>query len=102
MGRKMKKRLLLGFICAVILFIVVITRDDDFAQIIVPILGSFSERDINCYNEASDISGLQEFDPSRGMKTINLKYVQYFCFHFWILIKGGFKQMEELFPILGN
>lgn len=71
----MKKRLLLGFICAVILFILVISKDDNFAQIVVPFLGPFSERDITCYNEASDINGLPEFEASRGIWNINFKYI---------------------------
>lgn len=65
MRENMKKRLLLGFICAVILFILVITNDGDFTQIIVPLMISSKERDISCYIKTSEANGLQEFDATK-------------------------------------
>ena len=62
----MKKRLLLGFICAIILFILVISNENDFAQVVVPFLGPYIGRDISCYTEKSDINGFKEFDTSKG------------------------------------
>lgn len=80
MSQKMKKRLLLSFICAVILFIFVISNDGDFSQIILPLMISRNERDISCYIKTSDINGLQEFDASKGI--VNFKY----CIVFVIIV----------------
>lgn len=61
----MKKRLLLSFICAVILFILVISNDGDFSQIIMPLMIPYKERDISCYVKPSDVNGLEEFDATK-------------------------------------
>lgn len=71
MSRNMKKRLLLSFICAVILFILVISNDGDFSQIIMPLMIPYKERDISCYVKPSDVNGLEEFDATKGIVICN-------------------------------
>lgn len=62
----MKKRLLLCFACAVMLFLIVISTDNDFIDHI-PLVGVSDTNDISCYEEMTgDGDGLPEFDPESG------------------------------------
>lgn len=68
----MKKRLLLGFVCAVLLFILMISTDSDFVQRISPFADG-NYHDITCYEEPNASESLLEFssqsaseEPVRG------------------------------------
>lgn len=58
----MKKKLILCFTCAVLLFILMISTDNDFVQRISPFIGDREYSDITCYGEDSTGDGLPYFD----------------------------------------
>ncbi|XP_012254710.2 lactosylceramide 4-alpha-galactosyltransferase-like [Athalia rosae] len=66
----MKKRLVLGFACAIFLFIIVMSSDTDIMQRLTPFLGYPQERDISCYEELpSNIDGIEELENERESET---------------------------------
>ena len=64
----MKKILFLGLIGIIILFIL-ISCIDDFSDYLTKNF-TFESDLVSCYNERSEYTGLQEFDPSEGIVII--------------------------------
>ncbi|XP_043248329.1 lactosylceramide 4-alpha-galactosyltransferase-like [Colletes gigas] len=62
---KMKKRLLLCFVCAVVLFLIVISSDSDFIQDLSPFV---KVSDITCYEGENAPNFLPRFDPDSESK----------------------------------
>ncbi|KAF3426284.1 hypothetical protein E2986_07236 [Frieseomelitta varia] len=80
-SRKMKKRLLLCFLCAIILFILMVSTDNDFIQHVSPfVIGEWN--DITCYEEESASNGLPDFDPELDKPTTdrNIFFHETSCF----------------------
>ncbi|XP_076170548.1 lactosylceramide 4-alpha-galactosyltransferase isoform X2 [Ptiloglossa arizonensis] len=59
----MKKRLLLCFVCAIVLFLIVISTDNDFIQNVSPFAEPGDYDNITCYETEVGANALQEFDP---------------------------------------
>ncbi|KOC61541.1 Lactosylceramide 4-alpha-galactosyltransferase [Habropoda laboriosa] len=76
----MKKRLVLCFLCAILLFILMISTDSDFIQHAWPISDS---NNIMCYEEASTPGGLPDFDSEseRPMTDRNIFFHETSCFN---------------------
>ena len=84
-SRKMKKRLLLCFLCAIILFILMVSTDNDFIQHVSPIeIGDWN--DITCYEEESASNGLPDFDPELGT------FDKFSCFFFFLILRHRHQQ----------
>ncbi|XP_078041740.1 lactosylceramide 4-alpha-galactosyltransferase-like [Augochlora pura] len=74
-ARRMKKRLVLCFLCAVMLFLIMISTDNDFIQH-VPFVSFHDPGLINCYELPTTSNSLPEFDPeSESDKPTNDKNI---------------------------
>ncbi|KZC04750.1 PREDICTED: lactosylceramide 4-alpha-galactosyltransferase-like [Dufourea novaeangliae] len=80
----MKKQLILCFLCAVILFLIMISIDNDFIQRISPSTNSDDSSDVSCYEVPNTSDGLPDFDPeSKSDKPIrdrNIFFHETSCF----------------------
>ncbi|OAD58409.1 hypothetical protein WN48_10908 [Eufriesea mexicana] len=73
----MKKRLLLYFLCALTLFILMISIDNDFIYHTCQYANICEMDDITCYEETSASNGLPDFDPElvpEGLEKTLSKY----------------------------
>ncbi|XP_033183907.1 lactosylceramide 4-alpha-galactosyltransferase-like isoform X1 [Bombus vancouverensis nearcticus] len=77
----MKKRFVLGFLCTIVIFILMISTDNDFIQHISPfVIGVWN--DITCYEEEGAPDGLPDFDPQldKPMTDRNIFFHETSCF----------------------
>ncbi|XP_017755212.1 PREDICTED: lactosylceramide 4-alpha-galactosyltransferase-like isoform X2 [Eufriesea mexicana] len=79
----MKKRLLLYFLCALTLFILMISIDNDFIYHTCQYANICEMDDITCYEETSASNGLPDFDPEldKPMTDRNIFFHETSCFN---------------------
>ncbi|XP_076285843.1 lactosylceramide 4-alpha-galactosyltransferase-like [Lasioglossum baleicum] len=82
-ARKMKKRLVLCFACAVMLFLIMISTDNDFTQRL-PFTNPQDSNVITCYDFPSRSDSLPDFDPKsefdKPIKDKNIFFHETSCF----------------------